>query len=83
MRHTAAFLALLACLTGGAVAETHPGARQQQEATVSKARQSKETTATNTSPNAGQPCSPAKPPVAAPAEPDPIASQNQVEYRGG
>ncbi len=83
MRHTAAFLALLACLTGSAVADTHPGARQQQEATAGKARQSKETTAANTSPNAGQPCTPAKLPVAAPAEPDPMAPQDQVEYRGG
>ncbi len=80
MRHTAAFLALLACLTGSAVADTHPGA-PRQETTASKTRRVKETS--NTPPKANQPCTPAKPPVAAPSGPDPTDPQNQVEYRGG
>ena len=70
MKHTAAFLALLACLTGAAMAET-----------TQAAPQSRNTGATYPQSSGNQTCTTPNDP--APPASDPSAPQNQVEYGGG
>lgn len=70
MRPTAAFLILMACLTGSALAETQQATPRQQQ------------TMATTEANANQQCPPAAPDPAS-SDINSTAPQNQVEYGGG
>ncbi len=69
MRNTTAFLVLLGCLTGGALAQSDEAVNATSSQTNSKYA------------DASQPCA-APAPVSTAPTPDASAPQNQIEYGG-